>query len=85
MEYRVNKHIKDFPAWGGAKETIRVVMEKGDIETLDNYFIDTAYISEHLPSDTEVNDALWFERDDIAEYIAHKTWEEYAYGKEEVE
>ena len=33
-----------------------------------------------LPTDTQINDLLWFERDAIAEHLGYKDWEAYEEG-----
>jgi len=35
------------------------------------------------PTDTDINDFLWFERDQIAEYLGYKDWDEFEYGDED--
>lgn len=53
--------------WGGAAYVIRVIIEHKKVdellELLDEVFCDD------MPTDTELNDYLWFESDSIFEYL----------------
>lgn len=81
MEYTVESSLWDFKAWQGGEATLDVLKEKGDVdkveELLDEYF------SGRTPTETEINDILWFEDDWIAQELGYDDWEEYEYGKKE--
>lgn len=83
MEYKVESSLKNFPAWSGGKDTLLTLIEKGDVDTVENFLVDCFF--ENTPTETEINDFLWFERDTIADYLGFKNWEEYEYGAKETE
>jgi hypothetical protein len=82
MKYTVEYALENFPAWSGGKDTLEVLIEKGVCEQLeqilDEYFADR----EEPPTETEVNDILWFERDWIAEMLGYDDWDAFEYAEE---
>lgn len=60
--------IRDYEAWSGAKDTIDRLEELDAVETLDGMLDD---LFPDGCSETEFNDFLWFERDEIADLIGH--------------
>jgi hypothetical protein len=76
MEYTIDRNLEDFQAWAGGKATLEVLIEKGDCETVENYI--TECFSH--PTDTDINDFLWFSRDEIAEYLGYEDWDAYENG-----
>lgn len=81
MYYKVESSLERFPAWSGGRDTLETLIEKGDCDDVEVLIEDVFY--DECPTDTQVNDFLWFERDMIAEHLGYKDWEEYEYGKEE--
>lgn len=81
MEYRVESSLKDFNAWSGGKCTLDVLIEKGVCDEVERY-IEEGFTD---PTATDINDFLWFERDQIAEYLGYEDWEEFEYGNEDSE
>lgn len=83
MTYTVETSLADFPAWSGGKDTLDVLIEKDLCDTveaiLNDIFVDGA------PTDTEINDTLWFSRDEIAEWCGFSSWEALENGEEEEE
>ena len=83
MTYTVETSLADFPAWSGAVHTLDVLIEKDLCDTveaiLNDIFVDGA------PTDTEINDTLWFSRDEIAEWCGFSSWEALENGEEEEE
>ena len=63
MEYRTEFDIDKFGFWSGALDTIEDIRKAGLLtelaEHLEEVFADTT------PTDTEINDYVWFERDEI--------------------
>ena len=82
MTYTVETSLADFPAWSGGKDTLDVLIEKGLCDTVENILADI--LSEN-PTDTEINDTLWFSRDEIAEWCGFSSWEALENGEEEEE
>ena len=78
MEYRVESSLKDFNAWSGGRYTLDVLIEKGACDEVEGY-IEECFTD---PSVTDINDFLWFERDQIAEYLGYRDWEEFESGNE---
>ena len=76
MEYKVESSLRDFPAWSGGKDTLEVLKEKGDCDEVEGLIEEM----DSLGTDTSINDFLWFERDQIAEYLGYKDWEAYEKG-----
>ena len=83
MTYTVETSLCDFPAWSGGKDTLDVLIEKDLCDTveaiLNDIYVDGA------PTDTEINDTLWFSRDEIAEWCGFSSWEALENGEEEEE
>ena len=83
MTYTVETSLENFPAWSGGKETLDVLIEKDLCDTveaiLNDIYVDGA------PTDTEINDTLWFSRDEIAEWCGFSSWEALENGEEEEE
>ena len=82
MKYYVETSLENFEAWSGGRDTLEVLIEKGLCDTVE------ACLEEALGediSDTDINDALWFERDEIAEWCGFSNWEALENGEEEEE
>ena len=83
MTYTVEASLADFPAWSGGKDTLDVLIEKDLCDTveaiLNDIYVDGA------PTDTEINDTLWFSRDEIADWCGFSSWEALENGEEEEE
>jgi hypothetical protein len=54
-------------SWSGGRDTLDDIFEHGKEEALMNLLEEVFF--DEIPSDTEVNDFLWFERDIIYENI----------------
>ena len=65
QEYDYNDLKKN--SWSGAVNTLRRIEEANKEEELMNFLEDIFY--ENIPSDTEVNDLLWFEPEMIYESL----------------
>ena len=73
MTYTIEENLENFHAWAGGKATLDVLIEKDDCEKVEE-FIEQCFSH---PSDTDINDFLWFERDQIAEYLGYDDWDAY--------
>lgn len=78
MEYKVESSLWNFQAWSGGKDTLDTLKEKGDVDEVESYLDDIFCATD--TTDTDINDYLWFERDDIAEHLGYKDWEAYEEG-----
>ena len=81
MEYKIECDLDQFDAWSGGNDTLKVLIEKGVCDEVQS-FIEETFCNE-IPTDTDINDFLWFERDQIAEYLGYKDWDEFEYGDED--
>lgn len=82
MTYTVETSLENFPAWSGAVHTLDVLIEKDLCDTVEACLID---VLGEYPTDTEINDMLWFETDAIAEWCGFSSWEALENGEEEEE
>ena len=82
MTYTVETSLENFPAWSGGKETLDVLIEKDLCDTVENILADV--LGEN-PTDTDINDTLWFSRDEIAEWCGFSSWEALENSEEEDE
>ena len=78
MTYTIDKSLEDFHAWAGGKATLDVLIDKGVCEQVEE-FIEECFSH---PTDTDINDFLWFERDQIAEHLGYDDWEAFENGEE---
>ena len=83
MTYTVETSLADFPAWSGAVHTLDVLIEKDLCDTVEAVLNDI-YVDD-TPTDTDINDTLWFSRDEIAEWCGFSSWEALENGEEEEE
>ena len=84
MYYKTEFNLWDFPAWSGGHDTLETLKEKNLVDEVQAA-IEEIYCCEEAPTDTEINDFLWFERDTIAEWLGFSDWEALEYGEEEEE
>lgn len=63
MDYRTLKNN----SWSGALDTLKDI-EEADKEDELMYLLEEIF-ADTIPTETEVNDFLWFERDDIYESL----------------
>lgn len=80
MEYKVETSLYKFPAWQGGWDTLKVLKERDDCEAVEE-FIETIFL-ERDATDEDINDFLWFERDQIAQHLGYADWDEYKCGEE---
>lgn len=63
MEYKVDFNINEFNFWLGALDTIENVKKYNLMKELGNLIEEV--FTERTPTDEEINDYVWFERDEI--------------------
>ena len=78
MTYTIDESLENFRAWSGGKDTLAVLIEKGVCDEVED-FIEQCFSH---PTDTDINDFLWFERDQIAEHLGYDDWEAFENGEE---
>ena len=81
MVYTCECSLENFDAWSGGKDTLSVLIDKDDCEEVEE-LIESCFM-DAPPTETEVNDFLWFERDLIAQHLGYADWDEYEYDKSE--
>ena len=67
MEYKVDFNINEFKFWSGAKDTIESIKKNNLMDELENLIKET--FERDIPTDTKINDFVWFERDEIYERL----------------
>lgn len=72
MKYIVEESLSNFDAWSGGKDTKNALTED-HLEQVEK-FIDEICL-DNIPTETQINDILWFERDAIAQYLGFSDWE----------
>lgn len=68
MKYTVEESLYNFKAWSGGEDTLDTLLEHGVVDGAEEYIEMIFADREELPTDTEINDILWFERDEIYRY-----------------
>lgn len=68
MEYRVDFDVNVFPFWSGAKQRVDE-LDYDQLQKLGRYIEETFSYDEEAPTDTEINDFVWFECDDFLEEL----------------
>ena len=68
MKYAVEENLQDFKAWSGGKDTLDGLIGYGVVKEAEEYINMIMDCMEELPTRTEINDILWFERDEIYRY-----------------
>lgn len=78
MEYKVECSLENFGAWSGGKDTLDVLIEKGDCDEVEELIEEV--MADVDCTDTSINDFLWFDRDAIAQHLGYEDWEAYEDG-----
>lgn len=68
MKYTVEENLYNFKAWSGGKTTLDDLWAHDVVDKAEEYIEMIFADREELPTDTEINDILWFERDEIYRY-----------------
>ena len=63
MQYKVDFDIENFGFWAGAKDVFDRCVQEDRLEDLERLIEDTFCGS--VPSDTEINDFVWFDAADL--------------------
>lgn len=67
MKYYVDEHIENFNAWSGGVDTLNTIRHHNKLDELE-YYLQEIFI-DSIPSSTDINNFLWFERDTILENL----------------
>lgn len=68
MKYTIEESLRDFKAWAGGKDTLDNLWAYDVVDETEEYIEEITAGREELPTQTEINDILWFERDEIYKY-----------------
>lgn len=68
MKYTVEESLSDFKAWSGGKDTLDDLWAHDVVDKAEEYINMIMDCREELPTQAEINDILWFERDEIYRY-----------------
>ena len=68
MKYTVEESLQDFKAWSGGKDTLDDLWAHDVVDKAEEYIDMIMDYREELLTQTEINDILWFERDEIYRY-----------------
>lgn len=68
MKYTVETNLYNFPAWLGGKDTLDTLLEYGVVDKAEEYINMIMDCREEPPTQTEINDILWFEEGRIYKY-----------------
>lgn len=85
MKYYKEESLDNFEAWSGGKDTLDVLRENGDVDSVERLIDEYISTREEGWSDGDINDFLWFERDTIARILGYSDWCEYEYGNKDDE
>ena len=67
MKYTTEISIRNFNAWSGAVDTLETIREHNRLDDLE-YMIEELFY-DRTPTETEINDFLWFEDEYIYEHL----------------
>jgi len=59
--------MENFKAWSGAIDTLETIKEHGKIKELEEFLGQEFF--EEIPTETQVNDLLWFDNEYIFEQL----------------
>jgi len=76
MKYTQEFNVDAFPWWSGAKDTIAEVRKAKKMDELQAH-IEEAFIEE-VPTATQLNDYVWFNRENICRVLGISDDEEEA-------
>ncbi len=82
MRYQAEETIHNFPFWSGAKDTI-AELTYDEMNSLEQLIEEVLYNGIELPTDTEINDFVWFERDAIAQHLGYDDFDELMHRNDE--
>ena len=69
MVYSKEFSVDTFPFWSGAKDTFEDVCKAGKMDELQSLIEEQFADKETPPTETEINDFVWFERDFIYDQL----------------
>jgi hypothetical protein len=73
MELKKNINIENLHTWEGGKDTFNTIKEHGKLKDLE-YLIDE-FFTGTTPTETEINDLLWFDDEMIFKHLGINEYE----------
>lgn len=67
MYYKSEFSTIDFKFWAGAKDTAEEIIKAGKCEEVDALMEE--FFCDDIPTETQINDMFWFEREMILAHI----------------
>ena len=67
MEIKKEMSLREFEAWSGGAANLKRIIELDKVEEVESYLQDMFY--SEVPTETQVNDVLWFEIDYILDLL----------------
>lgn len=59
MKFTNDFDVHTFKFWGGAEDTVEVILEAGKMDDLQHHLEEV--FADKIPSATDINDYVWFE------------------------
>lgn len=72
MTYKVEKQLRYFEFWGGARDTV-ALLSYPELDLIESILEDAFY--DMMPTETDINDIFWFDTDFIAEILGYEDFE----------
>lgn len=73
MEYKVEKSLREFEFWSGAKSNAQL-LTGAELDTIEEGIIECSF--DTMWSETDINDFMWFDTETIAEWLGYNSWQE---------
>ena len=68
------KDFSEYEPWSGAVDTYDRIVDEGKLDELENLL--SEFYCEEIPTETDINDLLWFESDWVLENLGISESEE---------
>ena len=85
MVYQNEEALENFSAWAGGKDTLDTLIERGVCDEIDGLIGQVLGGGDNVPTATDINDFLWFERDTIAQHLGYDDWDAFENEEETYE
>ena len=73
MKYAKEESLRNFQFWSGAADKVQSLTNE-DLDTIEAALEDC--FGDRTPSETEINDILWFDSDWVAEILGYEDWDD---------
>ena len=83
MKFTQEIELEKFEAWSEARETLNRLIKLDKCQEIEQHLEDL--YCDSIPTETDINNFLWFETDFIIEYLGLTESEFYGFEEEEEE